>query len=187
MAHARPRKTARLALRVASLAVAALVTVACNGGGSDRSSERDTTTTTGRPTTTALAEEAAVEAAYRAFWDAYLQAADPMNPEHPALAQHATGKELEQLQRSFLALASAGEVIRGTLDLAPRVVSVTGTSARITDCYLDNTGVYDAGGTRKDAASGVRHLIDVELVLEGGRWKVARIAREGDGCEPGRD
>lgn len=121
--------------------------------------------------------------AYRSFWDAYLAAADPMEPLSARLAEHATGKELETLRTAFLARKAGGEVIRGTLDLAPRVVSFVGESATVRDCYLDNTGIYDAAtGARKDTATRVRHLITASLVREAGEWKVSDLKREGDGC-----
>ena len=120
---------------------------------------------------------------YRAFWDAYVAAADPMDPLSTRLAEHATGTELETVRKAFVARRSGGEVIRGAFDLAPRVVSVVGQSATVRDCYLDNTGVYDAGtGTRKDTATGVRHLITASLVLDGSAWKVSDLKKEGDGC-----
>ncbi|MEW6470653.1 MAG: hypothetical protein AB1679_00075 [Actinomycetota bacterium] len=140
-----------------------------------------TVTTAAKPTV-----ESEVLAAYRAFWDAYLAAADPMNPEDPRLAERATGGELETVQKAFLARRSAGEVIRGTLDLAPRVASVRpdGAAATVTDCYADHTGVYDAAtGARKDSESGVRHLVTVEMVLQG-TWKVSSVTLERDGCTP---
>jgi hypothetical protein len=101
------------------------------------------------------------------------------------LAEVATGEELRQLRSAFLARLSAGEVIRGDLELAPTLMAVDGTNATVTDCYLDHTGVYDAvSGERKDRESGVRHLITVRLALEGSKWKVAGITREGEGCTP---
>ena len=125
-----------------------------------------------------------VLADYRAFWlDGYLAAADPMDPSNPALAAHATGKQLETVQKAFLARQANGEVIRGTLDLAPRVVSVVGNAATVRDCYLDNTGVFDATtGERHDTPTGVRHLITATLQLEGATWKVSDLKQEGDGC-----
>ncbi|MBI2169370.1 MAG: hypothetical protein HYU28_07710 [Actinobacteria bacterium] len=177
----------RRSLFVAVGALVILLTAACDGNDSGASppttktaSDRATSTTTG------AADKAAVLADYRSFWDAYLEAADPMDPRHPALEAHAAGDELEQVQRAFLARASAGEVIRGTVDLAPEVVSIDADTARVSDCYLDSTGVFDAEtGERKDTASGVRQLVTVELRLDDGTWKVARITREGDRCEPG--
>ena len=43
--------------------------------------------------------------------------------------------------------------------------------------------VYDAAsGTRKDAATGVRHLATATLIREAGTWKVSDLKKEGDGC-----
>ncbi len=174
----------------ACLVVLALLLAGC--GGSD-ASEGDSVPSTTEPTngegnatsTTVPLEEAAVVAAYEDFWDAYLEAADPMDPAHPILAEHAVNPQLERLQRSFLARRSSGEVIRGTLDLAPELISVEGGTARVADCYADSTGVYDAEtGERKDTPSGVRHRITAEMVLDGAVWKVSDITREGDGCDP---
>ena len=166
----------------------ALVGSACSSGVDGGSASAGATTpsttsaTAGTTASSATAADAEVLAAYRAFWDAYLVAADPMDPEHPALVAHATGEQLETVQKAFLARKVGGEVIRGTLDLAPRVVSVVDERATVRDCYLDNSGVYDAAGTRKDTASGVRHLITASLVWEGGAWKVSDLQKEGDGC-----
>lgn len=171
------------------LGAAALVALAALAGCGDDESDAASATTTSRPsqTTTTVADpEQEVLDAYDAFWDGYLDAADPMNPEHPVLAEVATGDELRQLRGAFLARRSAGEVIRGELELAPEVVEADGTNATVRDCYLDRTGIYDAAsGQRKDSESGVRHLVTVRLVREGEAWKVATITREGDGCTPG--
>lgn len=145
-----------------------------------------TTSTTAQTTTSTTTVEQATLRAYQAFWDGYLEAADPMNPEHPVLADVATGDQLRQLRGAFLARLSAGEVIRGDLKTAPDVVEVSGAMATVRDCYLDRTGVFDAGtGVRKDAETGVRHLVTVRLVQEASTWKVASITREGEGCTPG--
>jgi len=172
----------RLAIRLAATLSVALLG-ACNG---DREPSPATTSTTDQVTTTTSATEAAERAAlegYRAYWDAYLKSADPMDPENPLLAQHATGPALETVQKAFLALKSAGKVIRGELDLAPRVVTVDGGMATVRDCYGDGTGVYDAAtGAREDEPSGQRHLVTATLRLDEGTWKVERLADEGLGC-----
>lgn len=169
-------------------AVAAALSVALFGGckdGDGPAATATTTTTEQLVTTTAAVdpgEKAALEG-YRAYWDAYLKSADPMDPENPLLARHATGPALEAVQKSFLALKSAGKVIRGELDLAPRVVAVKGDTATVRDCYGDGTGVYDAAtGAREDQATGQRHLVTATIRLEGGTWKVERLADEGLGC-----
>lgn len=150
--------------------------------------EETATTTTATTMAAAPKPEEAILAGYRGFWDAYIAAADPMNPEDPRLIAHATGDELETVQKAFLARRSAGEVIRGELDLAPVVemIAADARSATVIDCYLDRTGIYDAAsGARKDTESGVRHRIRVQMVIHDGAWKVASVALKGDGCTPG--
>jgi hypothetical protein len=167
--------------------VAALLAITSCGDGDPGSAATPTSvsTTSTTVTTTTTTVEEAVLAAYLRFWDGYLEAADPMNPEHPVLDDVATGEELQQLRSAFLARLSAGEVIRGDLELAPVPTAVDETTATVTDCYLDRTGVYDAvSGERKDRESGVRHRVTARLALEGSAWKVASITREGEGCTP---
>ena len=180
-----PRRARGIRVLATSIAGVVLAAVACSSSGGDGTAATSTTapSSTTVTSTTAPSVDETVLGAYRAFWDAYLAAADPMDPEHPLLAQHATGEQLGILQRAFLARKAGGEVIRGALDLAPRVVSVLGDEATVRDCYLDNTGVFDAAtGERKDRASGVRHLVSASMRLDGGSWKVSRIDKEGDGC-----
>lgn len=180
-----PRRARGIRVLATSIAGVVLAAVACSSSDDDGSAATSTTasSSTTATSTTAPSVDEAVLASYRAFWDAYLAAADPMDPEHPLLAERATGRQLETLQKAFLALKAGGEVIRGTLDLAPRVVSVLGNTATVRDCYLDNTGVYDAAtGVRKDTSSGVRHLATASLELIDGTWKVSTLTKEGDGC-----
>ena len=171
-------------IRPLRVALSALLALGAAGSCADGDATPSTTTSAPPSTTTTVGEDQEVLDAYVAFWnDGYLEAADPMDPTSPALAAHATGAQLETLQRAFIARQANGEVIRGTLDLQPRVVSVVDERATVRDCYLDNTGIFDeASGERVDTASGVRHLITATLVVEDDTWKVSDLKQEGDGC-----
>src|SRR3546814_15787851 len=104
-----------------------------------------------------------------------------MDPLHPVLQEHATGEQLQQVTGAFLARLSAGEVIRGEFDLAPVVVEFTDSTATVSDCYLDRSGVFDAAtGERLAQESGVRHLVPASLRFEAGRWRRAPMPRGGD-------
>lgn len=153
------------------------------------SRQSTTSTSTSEPTSTTSSTpdaQAAAVGGYRAFWAAYLTAADPMNPDHPGLADHATGEQLKTVRSGFLAFRSAGHVIRGTFELAPTVVSFDGSSAQIRDCYDDATGVFDAAsGARQDVDDPRRHLVTAQVVNVDGSWKVATVTHEGDGCQAG--
>lgn len=175
-------------IRPVGVALSALLALGVAGSCADDEGGQPSTTsapaTTTDTTTTTPGDDQEVLDAYVAFWnDGYLEAADPMDPTNPALAAHTTGSQLETLERAFLARQANGEVIRGTLDLQPRIVSVVGETATVRDCYLDDTGIYDeATGERRDTATGVRHLITATLVVEDETWKVSDLDQEGDGC-----
>jgi hypothetical protein len=165
---------------------AVLVAVVLSACSSDESPSADqpgeTTTTSAAPTTT-LDPQAAAVAGYRAFWQAFLAAADPMNPEDPRLAEHATGEQLAAVRKSFLAAKAAGNVIRGSLDLAPKVVSADATTVVVRDCYGDGTGLYSAAtGVRQDKETTQRVQVTATVTLVEGVWKVSAVKHEGDGC-----
>ncbi len=146
------------------------------------------TTTTVPVSTTSTVDptEKSVVDGYRAFWAAFLKAADPMNPQHPDLLGTATGKQLEQVQKAFLARLSGGEVIRGTLDLRPRLAGpVEGMTATVSDCYADDTHLFAAdSGAQKDKPGVVNQQVRAEMVLQSGVWKVTAVRHEGEGCTP---
>ena len=169
---------------LAVLAFAALVVGAasCSSGGSSSSKAASSTTASAAPTTTTLPPGADAVAAYRAFWDDFLAAGNPAEPESPRLAAHATGDQLAAVRNHFLALKAAGQVIRGGMNLAPRVVSVEATTVVVSDCYDDGTGLYSPDGVRQDKEDPRRHLITATVTLVSGGWKVASVKHEGDGC-----
>jgi hypothetical protein len=176
-------KSIQIGRRVVAVALAAIVAVSCSSG--SRKSAGPTSKTGAPPTTSnSSAAATAVLDGYRGYWTAYTHAGDPMNPEDPALREHATGPALTILVGAFVALKSAGKVIRGQFDLAPRVITVDGETASVHDCYDDSSaGVYDATtGAREDKPSGQRHLVTATMRLDHGAWKVERLADEGLGC-----
>lgn len=181
--RARLLRSVQPARPAAAVVVVALLAAACSNGTSGGASPTTTTSSSTSTTTSTSRAEAAALDGYRGYWSAYLKAGDPMDPENPMLRQYATGAALETVVKAFVALKSAGKVIRGQFDLAPRVVSVDGEVATVRDCYGDNTGVYDAStGARDDKPSGQRHQVTATLRLQGGGWKVERLADEGLGC-----
>lgn len=172
----------RLPIGIGILLGAALL-VACS---SSDGAAPATSASGSAPTTSAVnAVTQQVENGYRAFWDAYLQSADPMNPTNPALEAHATGDELHQVQAAFADHFAKGEVIRGRLDLSPHVGAVNGTTATVTDCYGDSTHVFDAAtGQQKDEPGDNHFQITASLILDGDTWKVTSIEKQGEGCTP---
>ena len=179
----RPRRgqAALAALGIAALAAGA---TSYSSGRSSPSGLASSTTTSAAPTTatTTLAPGSEAVAAYRAFWQDFLAAGDPVDPQSSRLADHATGQQLAAVRNSFLAVKASGQVIRGGMNLAPRVVSVEATMVVLSDCYDDQTGLYSPDGARQDKEDPRRHLITATVMLVDGAWKVASIKHEGDGC-----
>lgn len=165
------------------LALTVLTLGACSSGnGNAASSDRSTTTSEVTTTTTDPRGAAALES-YRAFWSDYIAAGDPVDPSSPRLREHATGQELQHVVSAFLSYRAAGEVLRGTIDLAPVVVKIDGETVTLRDCYASHILRYDAKtGQSKGAGRQDRSLVTVTMVRDGGVFKVSNLAHESDGC-----
>lgn len=193
--------------RVSSLAlVATLAISACSSG--DDATEPTTTegrsdsttistsaaststsgSTTTIATTTTAAGEAALRSAVRAFWDLYLELGARTGPfdgdeTRQRLTERTSGAELNRLLAYFSSNAASGYVVRGAIDIAPTVVSVSGDAAQVRDCYDDTTGLYRiSDNSRVDTDNPLRHQVLMTFVRENGVWKVSAISDEEDGC-----
>lgn len=118
----------------------ALLFSACADGGSESSAEDNT----GLPSATSTsfdreAEEQAVIEAYLAQLDAFYAAANPPDPDHPALAETATGPLLQGVRDRLGELRERGIGIRegdeGRGD--PKVVGLESNAALVEDCVTD--------------------------------------------------
>ena len=170
---------------VVALIVAALVATGCSSH-RDQSATSTTATTAASATSTTLSPvEQGIVAAYRRYWEVYIAVGSEMKLPDPRLAEVATGDELRQLGGAFLAYKVEGEVFRGTIDLAPKVLAVSGDTATVSDCYASHIIGYDAAtGQPKGPGRPGRTLVTVTMVREANTWKVAAIRHEGDGCTP---
>ena len=138
---------------------------------------RTTTTTGAAPATSTsggdVATNAALTAAVRTFWDTYLE-----------VGGRATGEELRQLVAFFTTNKNSGFVVRGDIDVAPKVIAASSTGWQVRDCFDDRTGLYRSDGSRVDTDNPLRHQVLLSLVSEGVVWKVASMIDEGYGCTP---
>lgn len=140
----------RLVLGVTAVALVAMAVAGCGGGGGEASEPPPTEppVTVSSPTTV-LSEEDAVLAAYQGYWDTWLAANDPPNPDHPDLAKYATGPVLAKALESIANRAAVQQALRLPSDSIsshePRVVSVTGTRAVVYDCSVDDGLVVAEG------------------------------------------
>jgi hypothetical protein len=175
-------------------AVALVAMAGCGGGGGGEAGEPASTeppVTVADPTTTVLSEEDAVLAAYQGYWDTWLAANDPPNPNYPGLADVRTGEVLAQTQSAIRNRAAVGQAIRlpeGALNRhSPVVVELSERTAEISDCAVDGAVLVGASdGFVLDDSVVTRHLL-ANLVLEGSLWRVSKVSTEAewsgvDGC-----
>ena len=187
--------------RIAAASAAVLLVLpACSGSktkseptvstSSSLSPSSETTTTAARttPSTPTTDPSKSLVASVRAFWDLYLRVGartGPFNAAEPRslLGQRTTGQELTRLYDVFQGNAVVGAVVKGTIGIAPIVMSITGNTAQVSDCYDDKTGLYRfSDGKRIDTDDPRRHKVLMTLTREGAAWKVSAIRDEGLGC-----
>jgi hypothetical protein len=172
------------------LLVLSVLIAGCGGDDGESESATSTTasTTTTAPTsssTTAPSPEAEILAAYRAFWDDYIAAGDPMDPAHARLEAHATGRQLAHLRTELTKLRAERIVIRGSIDLGARVASLEGDKAIVEDCHdASKLLKYDARtGELRDTIDTRRSLWRVEMERTPSGWKVEFSEKVTTGCE----
>ena len=174
-------------LVAAALAVA-VVCGAATGCGDDPEEERDPGAEgAGEGDATGTSEPddagAAAVAAYEANWSNLLAAADPPDPESPALDEHATGEMLAHFRDTLERYAAEGLVLRGTMEFDAEAVEVTEERAVVEDCGLDKTEVVvaatgDVANASDDEPDGTR----ADLVMEDGVWKVTALHEDPEVC-----
>lgn len=130
-----------------------------------------TTTTTTTSTTEAPADptEAAILADYRAGWDAFDQAMDPPDPDHPALRATSTGRALEQSRTYLGEIRGRGNVLRGGFELAPEIRERTADAAVIVDCVVDTAAEVPASSPEQ-AGTPKEIGWEVHMKLVGVTW-----------------
>jgi hypothetical protein len=173
------------AFGVAAVALVAMAGCGGGGGGGGEAAEPASTeppVTVADPTTTVLSEEDAVLAAYQGYWDTWLAANDPPNPDHPDLAKYATGAALTKVRDSV----STHKQLRQVVQLPPgsvwrheaRVSRLTGASAVVVDCNVDDSLLIDepSGQVLDDAVASFSTTAVLSRVE--GSWRVASVTAD---------
>ena len=175
------------------LIVAVLIVTALLGGCRQGDDGTARTTTSSTRTASSGASGNAIDAAtsepvliaYRAFWDVYKAASNPMNPGHPGITEVAVDAEYEQLVTLFAAHLDAREVFEGQLDLRPTVESVGNGEATVVDCMFDGMGIYATDTNprvRRDRPDESRVMRRTTMKLIDGKWKASYVGPKGDPC-----
>jgi hypothetical protein len=192
-----PAGEARPRSRWALMAAAALFVSACSGGSNEIAEPRPstnsgptteaTTTSTSSSTSTsptsdtddAPAEDQEVIDRYLGFWDARFGAnEEPPDPEDPALADFATGRQLENVidetrrrLEDGLALRAA-EPSRTSHDVA--VITKNADRVELQDCFVNDGIVYRPATGEVVDDSVVTRSVSADMVLVDGVWKLER-------------
>ena len=113
--------------------------------------------------------------AYRAEWTAFEQALSTANASDPALAETMVAPMLQEVRRNLVSDQVNGIVGRGGVQLHPRVVQVTATSATVVDCsYSTSELIYAKSGSAVPPATPPEHDgVLTTLTLVGSTWKVS--------------
>jgi hypothetical protein len=137
------------------------------------------TTTSSSPPDGSQSDDQELVDRYVGFWDARLAANEvPPDPDDPALAEFATGPQLDNVvaetrQRldDGLALRSA-DPSRTSHDVT--VISQTADRAELQDCFVNDGIVYrpDTGEVIDDSV--VTRSVSADMVLVDGVWKLER-------------
>ena len=176
----------------ALLLAVTLVISAC--GGDDNGGDASSTTTTERRSTASSSTTSTTEAAstdgtakqavvdrYIAFWQARLEANQaPVNPDHPSLAEYATGKQLENVIAETRRRRDDGLAIRrpensvGKHDV--RIVNEGTDEVTLQDCSVNDGVIYrvDSGEVVDDNV--VTQSIRAIMRLVDGKWKLEQAS-----------
>jgi hypothetical protein len=124
----------------------------------------------------------------QSYWATYLAFAGRSGPfdessTRASLAPVATGAALDRLLAVLRTNASAGYVVRGSIDSDAEVVSRIGDRATARDCYDDHSGLFQvAGDIRIDQDDPRPHLATIALELQADGWRVASIDQPEEPC-----
>jgi hypothetical protein len=119
--------------------------------------------------------EAAVLAAYRSWWETFLEVARDPDPDSPRLAEHATGQQLEKDRADLARFRRQGRVLVGEPRFNPSVVEVSETRAVVRDCADGSKWVQvdKATGSTIANRTPAPDLFTMTLIREQGTWKVS--------------
>lgn len=176
-----------------SLVLVGLLVAACSGGDPEIAIP-DSTTTTARllatstttgsgtppsdPSAPIPTAEEEIVTRYQAFWSARFEANQaPPDPDHPGLAEYATGEQLETVIAGTRQNLEEGLALRRPEDSVRRsdvrVIGIKGDEALLQECYVDDGIVYRtaSGEVVNDAVA--THNVQATMLRVDRVWKLA--------------
>lgn len=138
-------------------------------------------TTSPATSTTAVPAEEEIVARYLGFWDARLAAnSGTPDPDDPALAEFATGEQLQTVIAETRRRREEGLALRAAepsrTEHIVTVVSRSGDRAELQDCFVNDGVVYRvATGEVVDDSVVTRNVLAVMVKVDG-LWKLQRAS-----------
>jgi len=160
---------------------------ACGGSPSANAQSATTSTAKSTTTTTLSATDTAVLNAYRAGWAAYTHALKTANAFDPSLPATMAQPLLQKVEAQLLGDQHAGDIGTGSIQLHPKVSSLTATTATVVDCaYSSSEYVYVKTGKLVPPITKPQNVgVKATMELAGGTWKVAQQSVTEGKCSGG--
>jgi hypothetical protein len=139
-------------------------------------SARGTGTTFAAPATTSRSPEQEVEAAYHRFWEVFVAANDPPNPDDPRLEEVATGPMLQKMRSSARQDASEGLALQHSsppqLAIEVQHLEIHGDTATLRACVKDGIQVVRSSDGSVVDGDVVTHIATGTFERSDGRWRL---------------
>jgi hypothetical protein len=120
-------------------------------------------------------ERDTVQIAYLAFWVERARALRVVHVDDAALAKVAVGDAAERVVLSVRELQGKKQHTEGGSTVNVVALKVAGSTATITDCFLDRSTDRDAEGNAVEAPDFAPVPITATLEQAGGAWRVNRV------------
>lgn len=167
----------------AAMAVAALVSATVTGcGTSTKRPSLPQAPSTAAQSTNNDSVRAAVLAAYDDMWSDYEKDALTSNWQNPVSVNHATGEALLTISNTLAVNGHHGWIVKGKPVLHPvvRTLALTPNPSTAVVVSCDDLSHFlkyvAATGALQDLTPGGWHLVQADLVLKDGVWKVSTLA-----------
>lgn len=120
----------------------------------------------------------AILEAHRGFWDTWLAANDPPDPDHPGLRRYYTGAAYERAVAAIEKNVDGGLVIRlpdgSRYEHVASIVAFDGERAVVRDCAIDDAVIIAVASGAVINADVETQLLEATIELGGdGTWRVS--------------
>ncbi|MFL6110683.1 MAG: hypothetical protein ACJ786_04955 [Catenulispora sp.] len=120
------------------------------------------------------------------MWQDMVTAGATADFQSPALAHHASGDALSLLVKGLYDAKRRGVVVKGQPAMSPQVTSLSPpqnpNEVDVVDCFDDSHWLdYKPNGELEDSTPGGRRHVEAIVKLNGGAWKVDKLAVNAEG------